>query len=296
MSWIFLSILAAAIFAGVCISDKFVLANFKCKPVLMLLVSAMVGLVFGLGAFAWNGFVLITGGQLLLAFISSLSFVGMLYFYFKAMELEDVSKVVPLFYINPLFILLLAGIFLNESLTIQNYLGVFLLVIGAIFLSFKKSLAFKSRLGFLFTILSALCIAINQVILKYLLNFLDYWTVFAYIRISSFVIIIPILIYNFADLKRLFLQKLPAAGLVVLNESFSFLAYLILTFASGFGAISLINALMATQPFFVLLFTLFLSLIYPRVIDEKIKASTFALKFAGVMVMLAGVSLIGSHF
>lgn len=292
MSWILISILAAILFSGVSITDKFVLVHFKCKPVLIILISAIVGLFFGIGAFAWNGFVLITGEQLLLAFISSLSFVGMVYFYFKAMELEDVSKVIPLFYINPLFILILAGIFLNETLTTRNYLGVFLIVIGSVFLSFKKSLAFKSRLGFLFTILSALCIAVNQVIVKYLLNFQDYWTVFAYVRMGAFLIIIPVLIFNFADLKRMFRQKLPAVGLIALNESITFLAYLALTFASSVGMISLVNAIIATQPFFVLVFTIILSLIYPRVIDEKFKASTFALKFAAVLVMFAGVSLI----
>lgn len=292
MSWVLISILAAILFSGVSITDKFVLVHFKCKPVLIILISAIVGLFFGIGAFAWNGFVLLQGFQLFWALLAGFSFAAMLYFYFKAMELEDVSKVIPLFYINPLFILILAGIFLNESLTTQNYLGVFLIVIGAIFLSLKKSLAFKSRLGFLFTILSALCIAINQVIVKYLLNFQDYWTVFAYVRMGAFLIIIPVLIFNFADLKRMFRQKLPAVGLIALNESITFLAYLALTFASTVGMISLVNAIIATQPFFVLVFTIILSLIYPRLIDEKFKAATGALKFAAVLLMFMGVVLL----
>ncbi len=208
------------------------------------------------------------------------------------MELEDISKVVPLFYSSPLIVTLLAVFFLGEVLDTQKYVGIFLLVSAAIFLSTKKSLAFNNRLGLIFTLLSGFSLALNQIIVKYLLNFYDYWTVFGYIRITAFLTMLPVVIWTLKDLKILLKNQFKAVIIVTCNESMSFFAYLLLTFASAHVAISVVNALLATQPFFVLLFTVLLGLMFPKIIDEKFTRSTLAMKFIAIAVMFGGIMLI----
>ncbi len=289
---IFMPILASILFSVSNITDKYVLSKLNCKPVLMLLVSSSVGFLWGLAALLGSDFTYPSGLNLFWVLMAGMSFTGMVYFYFKAMELEDISKVVPLFYSSPLIVTLLAVFFLGEVLDTQKYVGIFLLVSAAIFLSTKKSLAFNNRLGLIFTLLSGFSLALNQIIVKYLLNFYDYWTVFGCIRITAFLTMLPVVIWTLKDLKILLKNQLKAVVIVTCNESMSFLAYLLLTFASAHVAISVVNALLATQPFFVLLFTVLLGFVFPKIIDEKLTRSTLAMKFIAIAVMFGGIMLI----
>lgn len=293
VSWLLLSLIAAALYSAVNISDKYILSGLNLKPVIPLLVLALTGLFVSLVTFIWHGFGSLSFFHVMLAFIGGIFFILMTLFYFEAVKHEEISKIVPLFYLSPLFILLLARLYLGELLTIPQYLGTFLLVAGAIFLSTQKLQKITFTKAFWLMILAALCVALNQVITKYLLSFTDFWTIFAYMRVGAFFVLLPQLIAYFPDLIKLYKKKRAHPFMLMgMNEVINLGGVLTANAAASVGSITLVNALASIQPFLVLLLAIVASLFYPKILKEEIGKGTLATKFIAIAVMFVGVVLI----
>ena len=58
-------------------------------------------------------------------------------------------------------------------------------------------------MAFCFTILGVLCLTVNQTIIKYLLEATDYWTVFSYVRMGSFLAVVPLLPIVVSDVQAI---------------------------------------------------------------------------------------------
>ena len=142
----------------------------------------------------------------MLAFAAGILYIWAVLLYYDAIKLDEISRIIPLFYITPLFVLIFAGIFLREIFSIAKYIGIFLLVFGAILISARN---FQIRFGkaFWLMILASLILAINSVIQKHLLNAADFWTVFAYVRIGSFFAVIPVIYFNRKDFSSTMRKK-----------------------------------------------------------------------------------------
>lgn len=293
MSWILFSILAAIVWAIVNVIDKYILSKLVSKPIVPVMILGVIGLVASLVVFSTKGFGQLSPINSLLALVAGILFVLMTFFYFRAVKVEDVSKVIPLFCLSPLFILFIAGFFLGETFTATKYFGILLLVAGAILISLKNLTSFSFGKAFWLMVLSSLSLAVSQVITKYLLNFYDFWTVFAYIRIGAFVALIPVFWLNFSDLKNLYREsRFKTFGLISVNESLNLLGVIFITLASAIGFVTLVNALSSIQPFFVLLFSVLLSIFYPQILKEEIMKSKLFLKFVSIVIMFIGAVLI----
>src|SRR5574343_300275 len=110
----------------------------KKTKILLLIIFSCLSAVFVLPVALWfraeqifnlNFFTI-----LILLFCGFLSAVGF-YFYLKAMDMEEVSIVVPLFQLLPVFSYFLAFFILGESLTLIQILASLLIMLGAIVLS-----------------------------------------------------------------------------------------------------------------------------------------------------------------
>jgi transporter family protein len=59
-------------------------------------------------------------------------------FYFRALQIGEASKVVPIDKLSLVITILFAGIFLKEKITMQTLFGATLMTIGAIIIAFAK--------------------------------------------------------------------------------------------------------------------------------------------------------------
>ena len=293
MSWILFSILAALIWAVVNTVDKYVLTKWVRKPIIPVMILGVIGLVASLIVYLIHGFSELSPFNIFLAVIAGIFYILMSLFYFKAVKIEEVSRVVPLFYLTPLFVLVFALIFLGEVFTPVKYIGVFLLTIGAILISSRNLLKLSFGKAFWFMILSSFALAINAVITKHLLNFADFWTIFSYIRMGTIIALIPIFYLGFPDLISIVREHgKKVVGVISLNESLNLVGVLFITIATAVSYVTLVNALSSVQPFFVLLFVVILSIFYPKILKEEIGKSTVLLKFIAVVLMFIGAILI----
>jgi len=293
MLWVIFSILAGLTWAVVNIVDKYVLSKWVRKPIVPIMILGVVGLFASLFVYLFRGFSTLSCFNIILAFIAGIFYILCNVFYFKAAKIEEISRVIPLFYLAPFFILILAAIFLGEVFSPIKYLGIFLLIIGAIIISSKNLIEIRLGKVFWLMILSSLVLSIHAVIIKYLLSFADFWTIFSYTRIGTIFALIPIFYFHFPDLVSTVKKHgKKVVAVISLNESLNVAGVLFITIATAIGYVTLVNTLASVQAFFVLLFAIVLSIFYPKILREEIGKSTVITKLIAIILMFVGAVLI----
>ncbi|MBI4447608.1 DMT family transporter [Candidatus Woesearchaeota archaeon] len=290
MLWIFFSVLAALTFAIVNVIDKYTLTKWIRKPTLPVTIFGFVGLVAAVLVYAFHGYAPLSPINVLLGFLSGAASVLATIFYLKAAKIEEISRVTALLYLAPLFTVFLARIFLDESFTAKTYVGVVLLVVGAVLAS-SKSLKHISLGGaFWIMMLSNFAFAVNGVIAKYLLNFADFWTVFSYIRVGAVFALIPFAYFKFNELKMTVKENgKKVVALITFNQSLNVFGNLFINIATAFGFVTLVSALGAVQPFFVLIFAVGVSIfISKKALEEEINKSSLLLKLSAIILIVIG--------
>jgi len=286
-------VLAAFTWAIVNVVNKFVISKWARNLNILVVSFGVVSLLSSIFFFALRGFTTLSAINTLIAIATGVLYFLTVFFYYKALEIEEVSRVIPLYNLTPLFVLLFAGIFLEEVFTLTKYVGIFLIVAGALFVSSKEFKRIRFGRAFRLMVLATIISATVHVLTKYLLNFSDFWTIFAYIRIGTFLIGFPILFFRYDDISRVVRQQgKKVVGLISFNNVLNLLGVLFFTIAVSKGFVSLVNALSSVQPLFVLLFTVILTLVYPHILKEKVDKVTIVKKTLAIVLMLTGAVLI----
>lgn len=293
MSWILIATSAAFLFAIVAIIDKFVLTHLIKKPIVPIIFYSILGIIGAFLIFLFHGISSLSFTNILLAlFAGLLVSLGWL-FYFRAVKVEEISRVIPLFNLMPIFVLILATIFLAEIFTPLKYLGIFLIVGGAFLISTKDFRKIKIGKAALLMLIASFLYAANTVLTKYLLEFADYWTIYAYLRLGAIFVLVPVLFIHFKDLKETLRENGRKVIITTTSaEIIFFFGALLITLALVTGPATLVNSLSNLQPFFVFLFAIVLSLFFPRILKEETKGSVLVMKIIAMVLMFVGVLLI----
>lgn len=291
--WAIFSILAALTLAVVNIVDKYILTKWIRTPLVPVIIVGVIGVVASVVIFFVYGFLSLSSFNIFLSLIAGIFYILTILFYFKALKIGEVSRVIPLFYLSPLFILIFAGIFLGEIFTPLKYGGIFLLIIGAILISSENPLKITPNKAFWWMLLATISSAIEALLTKYLLNFADYWTIFAWARIGTIIGVLPIAYIYLPELIATVKEHgKRVIAVISINESLNLLGVLFITIATSLGYVTLVNALFSIQPFFVLLFAVLLSIFYPSILKEELSKSIISLKILAMVLMFIGAILI----
>jgi len=292
-TWIIFSLLAALTWAIVNISDKYVISKLINRPMIPVLFMGILSIISAVVVYFVHGFEKMSWPLILMAGAAGVVYVAFAFCYFKAMQTEEVSRMVPLMYVNPLFILVISIFLFSEVLTVFKYLGVLLLVLGGILISTEDIHKFKLSKGAWIMLFGTFLLAVNQVLTKYLLNYADFWTVFAYVRIAAFIALIPIFAIEFNHVMHIIKQKdKKAFWLITLTETLNIVGILFITVAIAGGSATLANALSSVQPFIVLVFALLLSRFHPEIIKESLHKKTIILKIAAIIIIVVGAGMV----
>ena len=218
------------------------------------------------------------------------------WFYTKALMVEEISRITPLFQFIPIFVVFLSAVFLDEILSVQKYFGIALVVVTSILISYRKSgngnslsSAFKLMIPF------SLILSVYTILLKYLLGYLDYWSIFFWMIIGSFFGVLVLL--SFPKPRREFVETVPAIGcrtfvVALAGESVYVLGLTCSLIATSLGYVSLVSALSGLQHFFVFVYMLVLSVFVPKILKEEIGREVVALKISAIALMFVGTWLV----
>ena len=292
MEWLFLTLIAVSLWAVAYIIDKHILEKYVKNSMVCLIVFGIIQFIFGLVILIKN-FALPSFNFLILSLAAGIIYAFAVILYFKALKIEETSRVIAIYNLVPLFVLVFASSFLNETLSLKQYSGIIFLTLGAFLISIKKDFKLRNAKAVAITLGSVIAIAVYNISIKYLLGFSDYWTVFAYTRIGVFLTIIPIIYLYLPELKSTvskFGKKV--LGLMISSETITAVALITLTIAISFNYVSLVSGLTATQPLFVLISITLISLFYPAILKEELRGSIFAVKLISIVLICLGGFLI----
>ena len=307
MLWLIVAISAYLILAVVYLVDKYLLVGPIPNPKVYAFYVGILGL-FVLLLIPFVGFSLPGIFQIFLSLASGASFVYGLYWFFRGLRLFEPSRIVPAVGgIIPFFSFLLIFIFSRGQETFSSWelLAFVLLILGSVLITYEKSKA-VSRKSFRISLVAAFFVALHFVSAKYVYLGQPFWSGFIWIRIGGFLMAIFFLLFtreirqeiftrlnfsskNFGGSKKtaaIFLSNQAAgAGANILQNWGIALAPLVIH-------VAFINALQGIQYVFLLIFTILLSLKFPRILKEEISKEVIFQKVVAILLVGAGLALL----
>jgi transporter family protein len=298
MSWIVFAIITQVLLAVSNFIDKFLIDKRIRDPLLVTILAGLVSFLLGLLIFLFRGFSLIETTQLVLILISGILLEIYLIPYFKALTMDDASRIVPLFQFMPVFVLILSYIILGEALTGKQFLGSVFIIGGGFVLAVKKiegGSIFKLRKSLWLMVIASLLYAVTGVLFKWVVVAQDFWLTLAYENIGMGIGAIILLLwpsYRAGFRRETKKLKLSTWGLLLVNETVYILALLSMFYAILLGSVALVSVIGGIQPFLVLLYGLILSIWFPSVIEEDIQKGTVFLKALAILLIFIGGYLV----
>jgi drug/metabolite transporter (DMT)-like permease len=218
------------------------------------------------------------------------AFAFLFILYNVAMMREQGTNVVSLIYTSPLFVAILALVFLGEKLSALNYAGILILISSAFLVLYKRISTKNFALGII--LVYAFCSAVARVATKSALETVDVWSYFFWFLMGG--------IGGTIILAALQPKKLAAAWrrvdaqlllLIVATTGFSTLGFLLLYSAYSLGSVVLASGLTAIQPTVVYFYSAILLRIRPGAIPpEKVLGRwANARKIVAVILVVLGV-------
>lgn len=297
MDWALAALVSAAVFAVVSVLDKRILAVH---------VDGMLGFYFLVGVLQfviavvavlvepWQGASLNTMAMAALSgVLTGISLLGLFY----GLRILDVSRSVPIFHTFPVFVTVLAVLFLGESVQPAQWFAILMVIAGASLLAIgpqQSETTGRKGLGILATVLASACMAGGLVTGKSALEEMSLWNAFAFRAVFlGIVLLLPALhprgMRQVVDI----LSNKRALSLILLSEGVlaSIAVYSMLR-ALDLGPASIASTLMSTRPVFVLVISALLSTRLWKLLDEPLTRDTWALKSGSTAIVVTGVGIL----
>ena len=176
MNWILLSLLAPLFWASSNFVDKYILGKYTRGIFDFLFFSTITSLFLFLILFIFVGMPELT----MYSWIPILTGVILIYsygFYGKALEQGDTSALVILFKFIPVLTVVLAFIFLGQTLSSNELLGFVVVLAGATIVSFEKSRGIFIK-GFGMILIAILMWSVMTLFIDYGLTKMSFWDYF----------------------------------------------------------------------------------------------------------------------
>lgn len=295
MLWIILTLTVAFIFAILNVIDKYILTDELKDPILCTTVYGFVTFfILGIITLITKQNLLIPLNIILISLFAGIFLSIGIFFYYKSLSHEEVSRVIPLLSLGPLFVLILATIFLNETFTLVKYLGIASLICGAFLISIRFGLKKKKMAvtPVIFAmILATLALALRSVLIRQATLYFPFMQIIFWFALGIFIIAAALLIKHHPKIrKKLQIKGIKHLILINIVSTLSLLLYIKAIEISP--AVSLVAALLATQGFFVLIFASLLSKFKPSIICEPLTKKIIILKIIAIALLTTGVILI----
>lgn len=293
MSWFYYALATPALYSVTNFIDKFIVDKKVEHPLVITVVSGLIVGMLGILMGVLGAFKEIPLYQLLLILTAGIFLEWYLWPYYIALKRDDTSRVVPLFQSVPLFVLAASSIFLKESLTVRQGMGFVLILCGGFFLAIEKLEGWMIRLrpSFWYMMLSSLLYAMALVLFRFVTKTHGFWTTVSYEFVGMaigalFLLVVP-------SIRTVFIQQLAAAksiaGLIVVNDVVALAARMSEGYALTLVAAPLVSIVGGTQPLFVFLYGLFLSLVFPHLIKEDVRRHVIGLKVMSITLIFSGL-------
>lgn len=295
-TWIYFILIAELIWAFTSLFDKIILSKGHIKnPFVFIVFNGLMNVLL-LFLFPFFDFEPLSTANVLTALTAGFFLTLGIVFYYKAVQSEEISRVLMLWQFIPIFVLVMSFLFLGEILTRNHFVGFLSLFAAGLVVSYKKvngklklSNAFYLMLG------STLFLSVYYVMSKHIYGITSFWGAFMWLRVAAFsgifVLLIPSVRKEFITTMKN--MKSGIKGLIGFKMIVDFSAFIFVGFAILNGQISLVSALgNATAPIFIFFITLFTSTYLPQLVKENIDRKSILTKIAAILLIIIGVTFV----
>ncbi|MEC9309340.1 MAG: DMT family transporter [Chloroflexota bacterium] len=294
-AYIWIALLSAGTFGIVTVLDKR-LASYNMPSLSAFYMGVMISLV------SYATVVLILTGvpeqrpneRLVAAVISGLCWGGALAMMFWGYKLEEASRASAIIHTFPVFVALLAVLFLGEILKYGQWIAIIMVVVGAMTISMwgsntGKILRFNKGLPVLLG--ASLFTALALLTGKYALEELPVWFVYSLRNYGMATVFI--FLWRPGAFRQLYAALGNRQTFVVLALAEFILAPLAVVLnvtAINLGPVSLVSTVTATRPVFVFIYGSILSIPAFKLLDEPLEIKTLTVKLAAIIIIVSGIA------
>lgn len=287
--------IAIAIFAhllngSISVVDKFLLTkSFKQAGAYafwigILSLGTLVLLPFG---FAWPTF-----SQWLIDLSAGATFVLALFFMYKAIQAEEVSRAATIVGASiPAITLLLAHLFLSENMKINQMIAIIIIILGIILLTYKKTER-PMRISIVFcAIFAAFLFALSSILLKKVFIGQPFFSGLALSRLGGVPIAALFLAWPQNRQEIFSLSEHPKSkrlGLFLGSRVAAAFGFILVSLAVALISPTVVNALQGIQYAFIFGLILMLTKFWPGILHEEVDKSTVFMKSLGIAVIILG--------
>ena len=295
MDWATLALLSAAIFGLVSILDKYIVDRMarNVSAILFILgvLSLLISIPFLLADPSYSSYSIKSiSAALASGFLRGLALAVL----FWVLRREEVSRVLPVTQTYPIFVAVLAALFLGEQIDALDWGAIVVIVAGAILLSVRRagdtSGGFRLGPSFFLLVLASFATGVSNFLGKDALSELSTVQVFT---INFFIVGVAILAVsaNRAAVKEAWeiVRHRPLrVPLFAADTSLALLGTFLLFASFEAGPVSGASALNAARPLFVFAYAVLVSWLAPRFIHEPLAPGVLAVKLAAIAMIVAG--------
>jgi drug/metabolite transporter (DMT)-like permease len=265
--------------------DKFIVSKKVKNTLSFTAVVAIVNIIFGLIFAAFIDWKNIDFSSSTSSIIAGILYGSQFFFYYYILSKKDTSHTIGLMYSYPIILILLSFLFLNEIVSLQGYIGIFLIILGSLLLSLhiKKIGMLK---GFYLIIPLIICVATAEFLMKVSTNNIPELNGFAINLVVMGATVLCILFHK--KTRKDFPKELKNFKWALLSESFTFIGLLTIYVAMSGISATLVTAIAALQPITVLFF----EYVANKMVGNMIKDKNFLRKFISIIIIVIGAVLV----
>lgn len=303
MNWLLITLVAYFLNAVAMVIDKTILKQKINNPFVYTFYVAALGTLFVIFALPIAYFLsleLIWPGwqQFYISLMAGGAFSIGLIFMYAILKKEDASRVVPIIGgLTPVFVVILAHLLINETLSTHQLLAFVLIIIGTFLISLElKRSGWQIKKIIWISIISALFFGLSYVLTKHVYNHQPFVSGFIWTRLGALLLAVLPMLYapNLHDLlhapKNQGLQQ--AKWRFLFGQSCGGASAVLIQYAISIASVSLVQALQGTQYAFVFLIALVSSYYFPHFLKEKINRSVIVQKVLAILLITLGIYFI----
>ena len=296
-NWAIIALISAGISGLVSIFDKTVLYRFVTNSHTLPLLIALIQMSFGI---------------LTILIVSSLEIIHLEYFFWpfiagalfglqghlflKVTFSNEITRTVPISQIYPIFTAFFALLFLDENILLYQWVGILLIVIGAILIvmdfsgDFWKIKIIDKAFGLL--VIGSLLYSAANITSKLAVEEASIIQVHA-VRMFALGFVFFLLNFrkdSYLDVKNMIQSKSKGFLFVFTNEVFLVNVHFYLALlALSLGPVSLVTAILSVRSLFLLIFTILVSVLFKWPLGESITPKIILIKGLSTSVIVVGL-------
>ena len=203
----------------------------------------------------------------------------------------------------PVFSFILGYLFLGETLNINQIIGGIIILVSSVFISLNITEIKKIHMKwdvFLLMVFSSILYSLNFIFFKYFVvetNFFiaSFWE---YVGFGLFGIFLMVFIKSYREgfINVLKTNRTQVLAVNITNEIVNIIAKVSFNYATILAPVTLIWIVNGIQPFFVFLFGIILTILFPKISKEDISKRTLLQRGLAIVVITLGAYLVNESF